>query len=294
MRNMTNQNYSLPIPLWGKAIEEKPVEQLYKIHGNNSSFSFNILSSDWDSKHISKNVYRISNFSSNTADDTSSVSLHDWESSINKPSIVWARLASEAGDAIRALESEQFRYTSGLNSYIWKASDISFSPKVKIRKATQEDANEIGIIGENAFSFDRLYLDPAIQNIVAKNMYREWSSNCVKGLCDEVLVAEVNNEIAGFISLTTDSTFSSTLNASYKRIVLVAVSPLHRGQGIGVQLVNAAKAWTYSNHNDYLLVGTSSVNVPAQNLYFKCNFSPYYSELALSKSFVNKGEIHGF
>ncbi len=286
MRNMTNQNYSLPMPLWGKAIEKKPDNQLYKIHSNNSSFSFNILSSDWDSKHILKNVYRISNFSSNTSNDTSSISLHNWESSITKPSIVWARLASEAGDAIRALESEQFRYTSGLNSYIWKASDISFSPKVKIRKATQEDANEIGVIGENAFSFDRLYLDPAIQNTVAKNMYREWSSNCIKGLCEEVLVAEVNNEIAGFISLTTDSMFSSSLNSSYKRIVLIAVSPLHRGHGIGVQLVNAAKDWTYSNHNDYLLVGTSAVNIPAQNLYSKCDFKPYYSEISLGKTIL--------
>lgn len=286
MRNMIRRNFSLPKPLWENAKEQVPEGQLYEISNANSSFSFNIHRSDWDSKHILKDVYRISSFSSNQTERVASISFNDWESSVNIPSIVWARLASEAGDAIRALETEGFRYNSGLNSYIWAAKDISFDPSIHIRKASIEDAKQIGEIGANAFSLDRLHLDPSVETAIAINMYREWSANCVKGLCEQVLVAEINNEIAGFVSLTTDTQFSSILNDSFKRILLIAVSYLHRGKGIGVQLVNAAKQWTHDDHNSYLLVGTSAINLPAQNLYSKCGFKPYYSELSLGKSIL--------
>ena len=289
MTEERKQNYSLPRPLWERTSVERTTEklsevQLFSISNANSSFCFNIHRCDWDSKHIRKDVYRISSLTPSQPEMTSSISFLDWESSLKKPSIVWARLASEAGDAIRTLETHGLRYNSSLNSYIWTAKDISFSPCFNIRNASLEDAEQIGEIGANAFFFDRLFLDPSVENEVAENMYRDWSTNCVKGLCEKVLVVEINNEIAGFVSLTTDTQFCSILAGSYKRIVLVAVSSSHRGKGVGVQLVDAARQWTYNECYDFLLVGTSSVNLAAQNLYYKCGFKPFHSELSLGKS----------
>lgn len=284
-------NFSLPQPLWERGIEESAnhillKEPLFSVSNAHSYYCFNIDRCDWDSMHIQKDVYRISSLTPSQPEMTSSISFHDWESSLSKPSIVWARLASAAGDAIRTLETHGLRYNSGLYSYIWPTKDIAFSPSYRIRNASLKDVEQIGEIGTNAFSFDRLFLDPSVENGVAENMYRDWSINCLKGLCEKVLVVEIKNEIAGFIALTTDSQFSSILNRSYKRIVLVAVSSSHRGKGVGVQLVDAAKQWTYNDCNDFLLVGTSAVNLPAQNLYNKCGFRPYYSELSLGKVLV--------
>lgn len=284
-------NFSTPKPLWeiipnGTAKESSSGEPLFTVSNADSTFSFHIHRSDWDSKHIGKDVYRISSMSSVSSKISSiqTTSLQDWESSLTKTSVVWARLASEAGDAIRSLESKGFRYIIGLNSYTWSFKDSSsLSANIKIRNALPEETIQIGNIGASAFSFDRLFLDPAIENDIAVSMYRDWSVNCVMGLCDTVLVAEINNEIAGFLSLNPDTLFSSTLGAKYYRIVLVAVSSLHRGKGVGVQLVNAAKQKSLDEGYDFLLVGTSSINLPAQNLYYKCGFKPYYSELSLGK-----------
>lgn len=285
-------NFSTPKPLWeiipnGTAKESSSGEPLFTVSNADSTFSFHIHRSDWDSKHIGKDVYRISSLTS-VSDKISSIhttSLQDWESSLTKSSVIWVRLASEAGNAIRSLESKGFRYISGLNSYIWPVDySSSLIVSINIRNALLEEALQISDIGGAAFYLDRLFLDPAVDRKIAEKMYRDWSANCVRGLCKTVLVAEINDEIAGFLSLTPDRLFSSSLGAKYQRIVLVAVSTLYRGKGVGFQLVNAAMQRTIDEGYDFLLVGTSALNLPAQNLYSKCGFKPYYSELCLGKS----------
>jgi ribosomal protein S18 acetylase RimI-like enzyme len=282
------KSYSTPKPLWGRVINERAdeelrKEQLYRVSEADSSLCFSVYRCNWDSKHIQKDIYRVSLYESNPADLILSNSLEDWESSLCKPSIVWVKLATEAGKVFRTLETKGFRYSSGLNCYIWAAKEVPSHSDVIIRTAFPDDADRVGAIGANAFLLDRLFLDPQVENRIASVMYAEWSSNCVKGLCEKVLVAEIDGNIAGFVSMNQDVQFSSSLKAKYQRIILIAVSSKYRGKGIGVQLVNAAKKRTVDEGHDFLLVGTSSINLPAQNLYIKCGFRPYYSELNMEK-----------
>lgn len=288
------RNYTLPRPVWESidfsSSQIQGAEGInVKLNTDSGSYVATIEYLEWDSRHTDKSVYRISLINSICGEDTSDQSLEDWESSLETPSLIWIKLASEAGDVIRALEEKGYRYTSSLNSYKFMANEAISPVDISIRDGVLEDAERIGTLGSSSFFLDRLYLDPSIDNAVASAMYREWSSNCVKGLCEKVLVAEIDGSVAGFVSLAPDQLFSSADNAKYRRIVLIAVASEHRGKGIGVQLVNASQKATFTDGYQFLLVGTSSINIPAQKLYHKCGFVPHYSEVNLSKR-VNREE----
>lgn len=280
-------DYTKPKPLWSSgncqsSIQDSSEESLL-IDNKGSEYVITIDRSNWDSAHIGRNVYKISSMYKTTK--RSNCPLMDkWESTIDSPSILWVRLASEAGEAIRALEQNGFQYVSGLVTFIWEAEKTKrLDDGIVIRKANLEDASVVGEIGSQVFTYDRLFLDPAIARDTAIRMYGDWSFNCVKDLCETVLVAEVKGEIAGFISLNPDSAFGSPDSRSYQRIVLIAVSSKHRRRGFGKRLIQAAKKHTEKNNIDFLLVGTSSANTPAQRLYCSSGFQPYYSEISMEK-----------
>ena len=77
--------------------------------------------------------------------------------------------------------------------------------------------------------------------------------------------------------------FSETLGYKCLRLLLIAVGKDFYRLGVGRSLVNAAKRVTVEEDYKTLLVGTSSINIPAQNLYISCGFYPYYSELSMEK-----------
>jgi ribosomal protein S18 acetylase RimI-like enzyme len=66
------------------------------------------------------------------------------------------------------------------------------------------------------------------------------------GLDSTILVAETNNEIAGFVTLQVQRV-EQTPRMRGRRFVIVenmAVDPLHRRCGIGCALLRAAEDWT--------------------------------------------------
>ncbi len=285
-------DYALPRPIWchldPSCVLTKSIgSNQITIKHNKQQYLLQLKLSNWDSKLIGKDVYRLHSLRcvSDVEAVFAHISLHDWQSVLKRESIIWARISSEAGQVIRCLESSEFRYVSGLNTYIWATSCyVPTTPGIVIRAAIAEDLSAIGEIGAGAFLSDRFFLDPAIARGIASEMYREWSVNCANGLCKTMLVAEIEGVIAGFVSINPDNLFSTWLGARHQRIILIAVSPLFRGRGIGIELVNAAKRKVVEEGDDFLLVGTSSLNVPAQNLYQKCCFKSYYTEICMEKS----------
>lgn len=84
----------------------------------------------------------------------------------------------------------------------------------------------------------------------------------------EVLVAEIDGEVVGFLSLL----FPYGLTGVRALIDELAVEPAHRRQGIGASLVEAAVRLARRRGCSHLLVDTSRANEPAQAFYRACGF----------------------
>jgi len=84
----------------------------------------------------------------------------------------------------------------------------------------------------------------------------------------EVLVAEVEGRVVGFLSLA----FPFGLTGPRALIAELAVEPAHRRKGIGASLVEAAMRLARYRGSTHLLVDTSRANEPAQAFYHACGF----------------------
>jgi ADP-ribose pyrophosphatase YjhB (NUDIX family)/ribosomal protein S18 acetylase RimI-like enzyme len=132
------------------------------------------------------------------------------------------------------------------------------TPSVVIREARAEDEARVlellPLIPSNAG------LSPvAIQ--AAGQRFRE-------SLAMEVLVAEVNGQVVGFLALT----FMHGLSGLRALIDELAVDPAHRRQGIGAALVEAAIQRADRRGATHLLVDTSKGDAAARDFYQACGF----------------------
>jgi ADP-ribose pyrophosphatase YjhB (NUDIX family)/GNAT superfamily N-acetyltransferase len=84
----------------------------------------------------------------------------------------------------------------------------------------------------------------------------------------EVLVAEVEGEVVGFLGLS----FATGLAGVRGLIGELAVDPAHRRKGIGASLVEAAVRLARARGCSRLLVDTSRANEPARAFYRACGF----------------------
>ncbi len=84
----------------------------------------------------------------------------------------------------------------------------------------------------------------------------------------EVLVAELEGEVVGFLSMS----FPIGLSGARALIDELAVEPAHRRKGIGASLVEAAIRLARQRGSTHLLVDTSRANEPAQAFYRACGF----------------------
>ena len=274
-------DHALPEPLQslGDLLSPGPKAEKIRIQAPSGDLTLSIETSSRDSGHLERPVLKVTSIRDGA--DPDAVPFSQWRDDLEPRTLVWVRLSATSGCAVRALEKCGFRYVSGLCTFRCAAGAATLpESNYSIRTCTPADSEALRSIGGQAFVRDRLFLDPEVPQEAAVTMYGDWSANCVLGLCDIVLAVELDGETAGFVSISRDALFSGRDgNGESARIVLIAVHPGHRRRGLGRLLVRAAQARVTEEGFDTLLVGTSMINTPAQSLYTKCGFSPYYSEM---------------
>jgi ribosomal protein S18 acetylase RimI-like enzyme len=87
----------------------------------------------------------------------------------------------------------------------------------------------------------------------------------------DVLVAEVDGAVAGYAALGTPTPLESNRHVAYVRGL--AVSPAHRGQGVGRALVEAAAAAAVARGARRLTLRVLAPNTAARALYESCGFA---------------------
>jgi len=142
---------------------------------------------------------------------------------------------------------------------------------MNIKIATEENIPQIEILYEELFlemsKLQPKYIAPAKQDVAfLKNIILEEKS--------DIFVAEVDNNIAGFLLIQELSTppYSCIVQYNYAYIMDVIVGGQYQSKGIGSLLLRKSKKWAEERKLDYLELSVLAENNGAFTLYEKHGF----------------------
>lgn len=127
--------------------------------------------------------------------------------------------------------------------------------------------SELEALAIESGKYSRFKLDSNFVNNEFEKLYKQWIYQSVnKKIAMEVLVYQIDNRLAGFISIGKKSDRLAGIG-------LVAVSPEFQGKGIGSILVKAAENYSIENGFTEIQVVTQEFNENAVKLYRKNGFN---------------------
>jgi dTDP-4-amino-4,6-dideoxy-D-galactose acyltransferase len=130
----------------------------------------------------------------------------------------------------------------------------------------KHDLNKLENMAIESGKYSRFKLDSNFQKNEFERLYLEWIyQSYQKKMALEVLVYSVDEELAGFITITNK-------NKNLSDIGLVAVDPKFQGKGIGGILLDAAEKYSFVNGYKEIQVVTQEDNINAAKLYRKKGF----------------------
>jgi len=142
---------------------------------------------------------------------------------------------------------------------------------MRINVATIDAIKQIEILYENLFlemsNFQPKYIRPAKQDV-------EFIRNTIKTQDSDILIAEIDNRIVGFLliqQLITPS-YTCLIEHKYAFITDIIVENKYQKRGIGSALLLEAKKWAENRKLDYLELNVLSENIGAISLYEKKGF----------------------
>lgn len=182
-------------------------------------------------------------------------------------SMVWTRVASQHGRAMRSLRAAKFKpllemvnLERSLSSNRISHDAISHS----IRKAVLKDAARVSALARRIFASDRFHCDAKIPKRWADEAHAEWGRNAVLGkVADRTLVSLKNRAISGFHALKWIDTPQGRVGLT----VLIGVGRAFAGQGIGRSLLCAGLEECRRRGSRRMWVRTEASNQPAYHLY---------------------------
>ncbi len=136
--------------------------------------------------------------------------------------------------------------------------------EIEIRIAEDSDIPQLRKMAAVNHTDSRFYYDSHFSKERCGELYATWIEKSCQGFADAVLVAELENEVAGYISYS--------LKNGIGNIGLVGVKGTVQGKGIGRLLVNQACQWFKQTETKNVTVVTQGRNVIAQRLYQKNGF----------------------
>ena len=164
--------------------------------------------------------------------------------------------------AIHALERHGFLLMDTLLDFFFDFSRTPFdkiSPPqrldgLRVRLANPEDLPELLALTETAFAkhFGRYNSDPRMPAGTGTKVYQEWVRSSFSGAADWILIAEINNQIAGYSVWKKASALEAKHSFDIARCTLAAIHPEFFGRGLYTTLTFEGMRITheFANHLD--------------------------------------------
>ncbi len=246
------------------------------IHKKSSPFgNFSWEYQPWDTEILERKTAKILSFQPKGAPKSLAEEL---TSSLAKEKIEYAifRVNASYFPTIHALEDAGFKLVDGYLELECEVKEGESLP-TNVRKAKNEDLEQLQAIAARSFSKTRFYNDPLIKKSQGDKIYSEWIKNSILGkMADMVLVWEEGKSLLGFVTIRKNG-----------NLTLISVSKNAQGKGIGKLLVKAAlnqfKKWGISKST----IETQMTNISALRAYQSCGYKIADSYLTFRWSYAN-------
>jgi ribosomal protein S18 acetylase RimI-like enzyme len=129
----------------------------------------------------------------------------------------------------------------------------------RIRAGEKEDIPELREIARVSHKITRFYHDPHFADERCGELYADWIRSSFEGEADEVLVAEDDGRVAGYITCV--------IKERVGHMGLLAVAPGHQERGLGQDLVDGALDWFAAARVAESAVVTQGRNIAALRLF---------------------------
>lgn len=153
-----------------------------------------------------------------------------------------------------------------------------------IRTLTAADAAKVSLLAREIFKnhCDRFHNDPFLEKSFSDDLHEEWARNSVLGYADEVIMAEINGDPAGFCTSKENRELNQFSKNNIVDFVLLGVHPQYRKRGIHTNMLkNALLRW--KDRFDFGEIVTQSNNLATLKTYIKLGFKPSSSFFAMHK-----------
>jgi dTDP-4-amino-4,6-dideoxy-D-galactose acyltransferase len=219
----------------------------------------------WDSEFFGR---RIARAKIGRLDSESVRTILDW-CHVNQIDCLYFLADANDLDTMRLAEDNHFRLVDIRVSLERRAKDVPFPGNEGlngvIRPNIPDDVAALRDIAKRSYRSTRFYSDSNFPPSLADALYETWIEKSCNGYADAVLVAEMREQPAGYVTC-------HLLDETKGQIGLVGVGSDWRGNGLGQALVNASLHWFADRGIASVTVVTQGRNYPAQRLYQRCGF----------------------
>ena len=209
--------------------------------------------SPWDSKITGRRMGTITHLAVIRDDRANTEILHALIDKLFRSLVkrgtqcVVCKVKSDEPAAIHTLEQRGFLLMDTLVDFVF---DFSRNPlekinvpkrdlQLKIRRATPQDLRALIAINEKAFGtyFGRYHADPQMPTGAATKIYAEWVRSAFEGWADWILVAEVDDRIAGYGLWRKPLEIETKNSLRVAHYDLAAIDPEFRNRGLWTALM---------------------------------------------------------
>jgi dTDP-4-amino-4,6-dideoxy-D-galactose acyltransferase len=222
---------------------------------------------EWDSAHFG---YRIARAAGNRLDRSNLGAMLAW-CETHQIDCLYFLADSHDGQTIRLAEATQFSLVDvrlTLDRHLDRTTTpCPVSAGLTIREWRPGDLAALRAIARQSYRDTRFYYDGHFATASVDALYETWIEKSCRGYADAVLVAEAEQQAAGYLSC-------HILDGAWGQVGLVGVHPAWQGQGIGHALVDSALGWFAARGLQQVRIVTQGRNIAAQRLYGCCGFLP--------------------
>ena len=196
---------------------------------------------------------------------------------LNNVGLVISRIKVSEAEFITGLEKLGFKIMDRQFTYRFRTDDINFetTPKVPlIRDIGNNDEKAMVSIAERAFwNYGHYAADDRLDIRICNDVYKDWTRRSIhdRRVADKVLVAEINGEVAGFLSFK----IISQPKSRFAKGIIGAVDEQHRNKNIFGAMAKAGIVWAGKNELEWC-----EHNVLAENLAVKRSLSKIGFDIA--------------
>ena len=152
--------------------------------------------------------------------------------------------------------------------------------QITIRKAKLDELNTLLTFEQGVIAFERPF-DPTLQD---GEIHYYDIAEMIKAPHIEVVVAEVNNEIAGSGYARIEASKIYLKHPKHAYLGFMYVKPGHRGKGINQKIIEALKQWAIGQGITELRLDVYNDNPSAIKAYEKAGFKKLLVEMRMGLS----------